>query len=73
MTKRNSRWQRKYGKWKSDDGYAIQTGQRKIYRAKRNKELRQMQQSKKLRDLIVNQMVQDEFEKAEYQRTGIQH
>ena len=65
MTKRKD-WTRSYRKGRLLDV-------RKIYRAKRNKELKQQQHNKKIMNLLTDKMAQDEFEKAEYQRTGIQH
>ena len=72
MTKRKD-WTRSYRKWKLRDGMEVHSGHRKIYRAKRNKELKQQQHNKKIMNLLTDQMAKDEFEKAEYQRTGIQH
>jgi len=48
----------------------------KVYwkpKKKKSKELKQLQDLAKIRELLAKQIAQYEFDKAEYQRTGIQH
>jgi len=71
MTKRKD-WTR-IRKYKLQDGMKVHSGHRKIYRAKRHKELKQQQRNEKIMKLLADQMAKDELEKTEYQRTGIQH
>ena len=40
---------------------------------KMSKELKQLQDNIKIAELLAKQIAQYEFDKAEYQRTGIQH
>ena len=48
----------------------------KVYwkrKKKMSKELKQLQDNAKIAELLAKQIAQYEFDKAEYQRTGIQH
>jgi len=40
---------------------------------KKSEELKRLQDLAKIEELLAKQMAQYEFDKAEYQRTGIQH
>ena len=40
---------------------------------KKSKELKRLQDLAKIEELLAKQIAQYEFDKAEYQRTGIQH
>ena len=40
---------------------------------KKSEELKQLQDNAKIAELLAKQIAQYEFDKAEYQRTGIQH
>ncbi len=42
-------------------------------KSKKSEYLKQLQDLAKIKELLVKQMAQYEFDKAEYQRTGIQH
>ena len=46
---------------------------RNFYRSKRMKDIKQRLQNTKILNILNDKIAQDEFEKSEYQRTGIQH
>jgi len=50
--------------------YSVRRQKPKI---KKSEELKRLQDLAKIEELLAKQMAQYEFDKAEYQRTGIQH